>query len=76
MIIQKSDKGNSGVTVDWKDYIEKMSNILSGQKTFAIVNLKDATLLNSVCQPRKHVDKVLKKLIEYNSMTGKKTENC
>ena len=53
-----------------------MSNILSGQKTFAIVNLKDATLLNSVCQPRKHVDKVLKKLIESNSMTGKKPENC
>ena len=41
LIIQKSDTGNSVVIVDRQDYIKKMNNILSDQKKFAIVNLKD-----------------------------------
>ena len=48
-----------------------MDNILSGQKKFTIVNLKDEILLNFAVNQEKHVDKVLKKFIETNSMTEK-----
>ena len=39
LIIQKSDKGNSLVFVDWQDYIKKMDNVYSDQKKFTIVNM-------------------------------------
>ena len=71
MIIQKSDKGNSLVIVDRQDYIKKMDNILSDQKKFT-VNLKDDTLLNFAVNQEKR--KVLKKLVESNSMTEKTQE--
>ena len=60
LIIQKSDKGNSVVIVQRQDYLEKM-NILSDQKKFSKVSLKDDTLLNFAINQEKHVDKVLKK---------------
>ena len=71
MIIQKSDKGNSLVIVDRQDYIKKMNNILSDQEKFT-VNLKDDTLLNFAVNQEKR--KVLKKLVESNSMTEKTQE--
>ena len=71
MIIQKSDTGNSMVIVDREDYIKKMNNILSDQKKFTIVNLKDGTLLNFAVTQEKYVDKILKKLVKCNSMTEK-----
>ena len=43
LIIQKSDTGNSVVVLDRKDYIKKINNILSDQKKFVMVNLKDDT---------------------------------
>ena len=61
LIIQKSDKGNSVVIVQRQDYLEKM-NILSVQKKFNKVSLKDDTLLNFAINQEKHVDKVLKKI--------------
>ena len=70
MIIQKSDKGNSAVIVQRQDYLEKM-NILSDQKKFSKVSLKDDNLLNFAINQVKHVDKVLKKFIESRSMTEK-----
>ena len=54
MIIQKSDKGNSVVNVDRQDCRKKINNILSDQQTFTIVKTR--------------CDKVLKKLVESNSM--------
>ena len=45
LIIQKSDKGNSVAIVQRQDYLKKM-NILSEQKKFSKVGLKDETLLN------------------------------
>ena len=48
-----------------------MDNILNDQKKFTTVNLKDGTLLNFAVNQEKHVDKVLKKLVESNSMTEK-----
>ena len=75
MIIQKSDKGDSVVLVGRQDYIKKMNNILSDKKKFTIVNLQGNILSNFAVNQEKHVDKVLKKLVEANSMTEKKREN-
>ena len=74
MIIWKSDKGNSVVIVDRQDYIKKMDNILSRQKKLTKVtkvNLKDDILLKFADNQEKHVAKVLKKLVESNSMAKK-----
>ena len=71
MIIQKSDKGNSVVIVQRQDYLKKMNDILSDQKKFSKLSLKDDTLLNFAISQEKHVDKVLKKLVESKSMTEK-----
>ena len=70
LIIQKSDKRNSVVIIQMQDYLEKM-NILSDQKKFSKVSLKDDTLLNFAINQERNVDKVLKKFIESKSMTEK-----
>ena len=70
-IIQKSDKGNCVVNVQRQDYLEKVNDILSDQKKFSKVNLKDDTLLNFANNQEKHIDKVLKKFVESKSMTEK-----
>ena len=44
-------------------YIKKMDNILSDQKKFTIVNLKDNTLLSLAVNQIKHVDGFLKNLL-------------
>ena len=71
LIIQKSDKGNSAVIVQREDHLKKLNDILSDQKKFSKVSLKDDTLLNFAINEEKHVDKVLKKLVESKSMTEK-----
>ena len=59
------------VIVDRQDYIKKIDDILSDQNKFCKVSLKDETLLNFAINQEKHVDKVLKNLVESNSMTKK-----
>ena len=71
LIIQKSEKGNSVVTVQRQDYLEKVNDILSDQNKFTKVNMKDDTLLNFAINQGKHVDKVLKKFVESKRMTEK-----
>ena len=56
MIIKKSDNGNSVVIVPRQDYLRKMNDILSYQKKFSKVSLKDDTLLNFAINQEKHVD--------------------
>ena len=46
-------------------------DILCNQNKFTIKNLKDDTLLNFNVNQEKHVDKVLKKFVEFDSMTGR-----
>ena len=76
LIIQKSGKGNSVVIIDRQDYVKKMDNILSDQKIFTTVNLKDDTFLNFAVNQEKHVDdKVLKRLVKSNNMTEKNRES-
>ena len=48
LIIQKSDEGNSVVTAQRQDYLKKMDGILSDQKKFSKVSLKDGTILLSI----------------------------
>ena len=48
-----------------------MNDILSDQNKFSKARLKDDTLLNFAISQEKHVDKVLKKLVESKSMTEK-----
>ena len=70
LIIQKPVIGDSVVIVDRPD-MKEMDKILRDQKKFAKVNLKDDTTLNFAVNQEKRVDKVLKKLIESNSMKEK-----
>ena len=70
LIIQKSE-GNSVEIVFRQDYIKKLNNILSNQKKLTIIILKGDTLLNFAVNQEKHVDKVIKKLVESKSMTEK-----
>ena len=62
LLIQKSDKSNSG-GVQRQDCLKKMNDILKEQKKFGKVSLKDDTLLNFAINQEKHVDKVLKNLL-------------
>ena len=48
-----------------------MNDILSNQKKFSKVSLKDDTLLNFAINQEKHIDKVLEKLVKFKSMTEK-----
>ena len=59
------------VIVNRQNYIKKMNNIIGDQKQFTIVNMKGNTLLNFAVNQEKGVDKVLKELVESNSMTEK-----
>ena len=66
LIIQKSDKGNFVVIVQRQECLKKI-NILTDQKKFSKVSLEDDTLFNFALNQEKHVDKVLKKLVESKS---------
>ena len=48
-----------------------MNDILSDQKEFSKVSLKDNTLLSFAINQEKHIDKLLKKFVESKSMTEK-----
>ena len=51
------------VIFDRQDNIKKMDVNLSDQKEFCKVNLRDDTLLNFAINLEKHVDKVLKSVL-------------
>ena len=67
----RNGKGNSVVTVQRQDYLKKKNDILSDQRKFGKVSLKDDAFLNFAINQEKHADKVLKKLVESKSMTDK-----
>ena len=47
-LLCKTNEGKSVVIVDRKYYVNEMDNILSNQKKFIIVNLKDEILLDEI----------------------------
>ena len=59
------------IIIDRHDYIKKIDNILSDQNKFTNVNLKDDTSWNFASNQKKGIEKVLKKLVESDSVTEK-----
>ena len=60
IVIQKSDKGNSVVIVDKETYIKRTENILSDERKFGRVTLKNDTFLNFVVNLEKRIDTILR----------------
>ena len=60
IVIQKSDKGNYVVIVDKKTYIRRMESLLSGQRKFERVTLKNDAFLNFVVNQEKCIDTIFK----------------
>ena len=69
IVIQKSDKGNSVVIVDKDTYIKRMENLLSDQRKFEKVTLKNDAFLNFVVNQEKRIDTIFKNLVNSNSMS-------
>ena len=69
IIIQKSYKGNSIVIVDKDTYIKRMENILSDQRKFEKVALKNDSFLNFVVNQEKRIDTIFKKPVDSISMS-------
>ena len=69
IVIQKSDKGNSVVIVDKETYIKRMENLLSDERKFERVTLKNDAFLNFVVNQEKHIDTIFKNLVDSNSMS-------
>ena len=60
IVIQKSDKGNSVAIVDKDTYIKRMENLLSDQRKFEKVALKNVAFLNFVVNQEKCIDTIFK----------------
>ena len=75
IVIQKSDKGNSVVIVDKDTYIKRMENLLSDQRKFEKVTLKNDAFLNFLVNQEKRIDTIFKNLVHSNSMS-KETTVC
>ena len=69
IVIQKSDKGNSVVIVDKETYIKRMENLLSDQRKFERVTLKNDAFLNFVVNREKGINTIFKNLVDSNSMS-------
>ena len=76
IIIRKSDKGNSEVIVDKDTYVKRMENLLSDQRKFEKLTLKNDAFLNFVVNQEKHIDTVFKKLVDSNSMSKEIAQVC
>ena len=60
IVIQKFDKGNFAVIVDKVTYIKKVENLLSDQRKFEKVTLKNDAFLNFVVNQGKRTDIIFK----------------
>ena len=69
IVIQKSDNGNSVVIVDKETYSKRMENLLSDQRKFERVTLKNDAFLNFVVNQEKRKDTIFKNLVNSNSMS-------
>ena len=56
-VIQKSERGNF---VDEKTNVKRMENLLSDQKIFERVTMKNDAFLTSIVNHEKHIDTILK----------------
>ena len=69
IVIKKSYKGNSVVIFDRKTYIKRMENLLSDQRKFERVTLKNDAFLNFVVNQEKCIDAIFRNLVDSNSMS-------
>ena len=60
---------NSVVIVDKDTYIKKMENLLSDQRKFEKVTLRNDAFLNFVVNQEKSGDTIFKNLVDFNSMS-------
>ena len=60
IVIQKPGKGNSVVIVDKDTYIKRMENLLSDQRKFEKVTLKNDAFLNFVVNQEKCIDTIFR----------------
>ena len=60
---------NSVVIVDKDTYIKRMENLLSDERKFEKVTLKNDALLNFVVNQEKRIDTIFKNLVDSNSMS-------
>ena len=60
IVIQKFGKGNSVVIVDKDTYIKRMENLLSDQRKFEKVTLKNDAFPNFVVKQEKCIDTIFK----------------
>ena len=60
---------NSVVIVDKDTYIKKMENLLSDQRKFEKVTLRNDAFLNFVVNQEKSRDTIFKNLVDFNSMS-------
>ena len=67
ILTQKSDKDNSVAIVDKETYIKRMENLLSDQRKFKRVTLKNDAFLNFVVNQEKRIDIIFKNLVDSNS---------
>ena len=67
--IQKSDKRNSVIIVDKETYIKRMGDLLSDQRKFERVTLKNDAFLNFLVNQEKRIDTIFKNLVDSNSMS-------
>ena len=65
-----SDKAHSFVIVDKETYINRMENLLSNQRKFEKVTLKNNTFLNFVVNQEKRLDTIFKNLVDSNSISN------
>ena len=60
IVIQKFDKGNYVIIVDKETYIKRMENLLSDQRKFERVSLKNDTFLNFAVNQEKRIDTIFR----------------
>ena len=68
-VIQKSDKRNSVIIVEKETYIKRMENLLSDQRKFERVTLKNDVFVNFLVNQEKCIDTIFKNLVDSNSMS-------
>ena len=66
IVIQKSGKGNSFITIEKETYMKRMENLLSYQRKFERISLKNDTFLNFVVNKEKRIDTIFKNLLDSN----------
>lgn len=69
IVIHKSDKGNSVVIVDKKDYITKLQELVADPEKFEKVDVKDDKDYSFMTKQKEAVDEVLRNLLKKKSIS-------